>query len=1116
MSCGGGCCAARNPYFIQTEMHSFFTDMEIKIPDEDRPEQTPAASPQLEDARKDAKDLLTEITQNSYNISEIKLFLKKYAAIFKSLEEWKQYKKLTLQRETTYESIEYLKDDLSEKLQALVDQYKDPVIYDTARAYNKIYRKLDQELDEVKELTTVILMKIDEAIQKLEEKAFRDGPVIKAQREKADRFLQTLEKYYEKLDTFKQKLDNSITKQEMDDLRTEMISEKDDARDMCNVLQKLTTEYNDVDLNNYSKKIKTLHDKYDKDFKIIVKKWKAVYEKFDGEKHKFKDDSSGQAAASIATNKELTPYYWMCNDFADWCKKEVYVTLETKLRTKQLKSSLQKLSFCAAVLTENQGKPYSLAQVSHQLLRSFLHLHDQNMQSIISTYLKCFYQVVTEDEAFFVLKKAIENEVENFAEVSEYYDISLLKEILHDDPKSILTTASPLLYGIHEGLVELENKVVLLEWTADWKNNLKMFKYNKGPFNIIFDLNNSRPSEEIRVPTVILPRYSKDAFKVPCASQNPSEPETLEELRYHFLSRTLRTLEIKFSLLDNRLYDETPLDLGMIEDTRDENYEPPKNKQSASSKKKQMDRRLQVFATSFPELEEIKHYEFAPFILQNELQWLIKQNRKAYEKALSKVFDPPGKPKNRKEFDSEWIAKLVYIHCDLRTCIAIISDFFENTFNPKIDNKNTQKLMVTSITDKQSIAAIDHQKYTYQMFFNLIFGKWTENWLTCDEYDLSRVLDYDNSTSVKRQVLDKEMNSVQVHWNEQQTFWGVHTSATYTWICEPVDYAAVCAKWLNPYKVEKLKELKEPYSEVYGNNPEPLESKELKMVLTEDQLQGNKNYDRLMTVISGVRNYIRDSRKLIRTIHKERAEEIIRTKALDNAEKYLERKGQFDFFRNTNKAKKDGYNSLDGISLGLAALAAKLEAKKKGRRAKRKQNTDNGANDGDNDDDDDDQNGNKFHALEERGRGSERGSGGDAGGSLTPCRRCKKYECDCPEGKLRGRGRGRGGKKNNNPQHYMNAGAAGSGRARGAATYNNAKREKAERRLERMRNGQGDYDSDDPGDEDETVDSEFAAAPLAVNFARFFSGGECVYLTTEHSRFRRPVALNAILQIDMT
>ena len=440
MSCGGGCCAARNPYFVETQMHSFFTDMEINIPNEDRPEQTPAASPQLEDAQKNARDLLTEITQDSYKISEIKLFLEKYDGNFGSLEEWKQYKKLTLQRQTLYESIEYLKDDLSEKLQALVDQYKDPVIYDTARAYNKIYRKLDKELTEVKELTTVILEKIDEAIKKFEEEAFRDGPVMKAQREKADRFLQTLKKYYDKLDTFKQKLDSSITEQELNDLKTEMIQEKDDAKDMCNVLQKLTTEYNDVDLNNYSKKIKTLHDKYDKGFRIIVKKWKDVYKKIDGKKHNFKDDSSGQAAASIATNQELTTYYWMCNEFADWCKKEVYVTLETKLRTKQLKSSLQKLSYCAAVLTENKGVPYSLAQVSHQLLRSFLHLHDQNMQSIISTYLKCYYEVVTEDEAFFVLKKAIENEVENFAEVSEYYDISLLKEILHDDPKSILTT----------------------------------------------------------------------------------------------------------------------------------------------------------------------------------------------------------------------------------------------------------------------------------------------------------------------------------------------------------------------------------------------------------------------------------------------------------------------------------------------------------------------------------------------------------------------------------------------------------------------------------------------------------------------------------------------------
>ena len=174
---------------------------------------------------------------------------------------------------------------------------------------------------------------------------------------------------------------------------------------------------------------------------------------------------------------------------ANESKKLIYYIMQKKLRLTDMQDDLCKLGSSCTFLCENKGKPYNINDTSHQVLRSFLHMNDRSLQAIIWSYLQLYYGLCEEKDAFTVLLCAIEYEVFHCYRKSEAWDVMTLHELLLENNGNLLlqrdydseAEANILLVGIHNGLVEMKEKVVLIEWIGDWKNVIKLWKYDKGP-----------------------------------------------------------------------------------------------------------------------------------------------------------------------------------------------------------------------------------------------------------------------------------------------------------------------------------------------------------------------------------------------------------------------------------------------------------------------------------------------------------------------------------------------------------------------------------------------------------------------------------------------------------
>lgn len=184
-------------------------------------------------------------------------------------------------------------------------------------------------------------------------------------------------------------------------------------------------------------------------------------------------------------------YAIMCENLADYAKHHIYRALEKAICVSSMHEPLKRLSCCGVSLVMNEGFPCTLDKISHQIIRSFLHLHDANILPVMWGYWQLHLNVaghhnwlnpiptITEEEAFNILRLSIKNEVEHYEGFSEFWDIALLKEILFDNFQ-FEKSAKQIVYGLHIGLKSLKENILLIEWTADWKNQLKLFKSERG------------------------------------------------------------------------------------------------------------------------------------------------------------------------------------------------------------------------------------------------------------------------------------------------------------------------------------------------------------------------------------------------------------------------------------------------------------------------------------------------------------------------------------------------------------------------------------------------------------------------------------------------------------
>lgn len=133
---------------------------------------------------------------------------------------------------------------------------------------------------------------------------------------------------------------------------------------------------------------------------------------------------------------------------------------------------------CSAVaLAENNGVPFTVEETIHQIVRSFLHMHDSQLQAIIWAYLRHYYGLITEQEAFSVLVFVVQCELKHKFKESEPWDVGFLYTLTNTFGGRKLS----VFMALHNGLKTLKNHVVLIEWIGDWKNFMKLHACEHGP-----------------------------------------------------------------------------------------------------------------------------------------------------------------------------------------------------------------------------------------------------------------------------------------------------------------------------------------------------------------------------------------------------------------------------------------------------------------------------------------------------------------------------------------------------------------------------------------------------------------------------------------------------------
>ncbi len=74
----------------------------------------------------------------------------------------------------------------------------------------------------------------------------------------------------------------------------------------------------------------------------------------------------------------------LSNTIANHAKGVLYSPHNFFLRNKEVTVILRKLSSSPCVLTENHAKQYSMEECAHQFIRSFLHMHDEQLHAVIA------------------------------------------------------------------------------------------------------------------------------------------------------------------------------------------------------------------------------------------------------------------------------------------------------------------------------------------------------------------------------------------------------------------------------------------------------------------------------------------------------------------------------------------------------------------------------------------------------------------------------------------------------------------------------------------------------------------------------------------------------------
>ena len=125
-------------------------------------------------------------------------------------------------------------------------------------------------------------------------------------------------------------------------------------------------------------------------------------------------------------------------------------------------------------------------QEIHEICRAFRHLHNMPIRMIINAYFQHVKKQITADAAREVLHNALNLEISEYSRISKRQDQKKLRFLAkNDQAKNCL----------HQALLNLKEKVWVLEWCGEWKNILMFWDYDYGPGHLLVKRikNNLRP-----------------------------------------------------------------------------------------------------------------------------------------------------------------------------------------------------------------------------------------------------------------------------------------------------------------------------------------------------------------------------------------------------------------------------------------------------------------------------------------------------------------------------------------------------------------------------------------------------------------------------------------------
>ncbi len=192
------------------------------------------------------------------------------------------------------------------------------------------------------------------------------------------------------------------------------------------------------------------------------------------------------------TGDERQLYKLLChlgNDMATYSKQQIYSKVRNIFDKPEFHVILCQLACAPGVLAEtsNRKTPFTPHDMGHQFMRTIVHMYDSQIQAIIWIYLKLFFNLVQEYEAFATLLFVLKRECEYFFDVSEPWDMAVIMQIfrIHKLPEGMAhgQQRTRVIFALHKALMDLKHEVVLIEWTANWKNYMKVIKYDHGPLH---------------------------------------------------------------------------------------------------------------------------------------------------------------------------------------------------------------------------------------------------------------------------------------------------------------------------------------------------------------------------------------------------------------------------------------------------------------------------------------------------------------------------------------------------------------------------------------------------------------------------------------------------------